>query len=494
MNYTYNWQAQPYVSWKGPKNTGNSAVPSYSRPLTGLELNPSPNGGNDFRARPIKQWRKQLNPASGSGRGRAGIGMPSDTPGGSVYLASATPDCLVCETLSTSNANGIKTYIPADNTSAFPGVNTYDPSNNKMECTACNPETLIIKSAVTLLNKKYYSDTQAYLHSRGQTYDQKLSSNPVAGITYFNAAGQPIWPSNSPAGTQVRATQNCPTNCPVSTAPYGVTTIYKPNNSKFATQGAVSSSTRLLRLQKDTITKNGYSFNSALGAAAANAGKYQGTSTAPYFLKSKYSKCVPTHRNGDHTVCFTSTAVPAEEPSAITSNISVGFAENSDHEIIFRSNAGGSYTLDNTTIVNYSGDGNTNIIKNVTCQTIDFNDATITYFIISVTYATTLTNINLPLLQEFSCWGNQLTELPSFSACVQLQIFSCWGNRLTELPSFSACDQLQLFDCGYNQLTGTVVNNFIPNLPPVSSATLYIINQATTISITATKPAGWAVE
>ena len=35
---------------------------------------------------PIKHWRKQLNPVDGSGRGRAGVGVPSDTPGGAVYL------------------------------------------------------------------------------------------------------------------------------------------------------------------------------------------------------------------------------------------------------------------------------------------------------------------------------------------------------------------------------------------------------------------------
>ena len=69
-------------------------------------------------------------------------------------------------------------------------------------------------------------------------------------------------------------------------------------------QGAVSSSSRLERLKLNTITKNGNSFKTAFGSEGANAGKYHGTSTAPYFLKSKYQPCVPHHRNGDHTNCF----------------------------------------------------------------------------------------------------------------------------------------------------------------------------------------------
>ena len=304
MNYTYKWQAQPYMSWKTATDTGNSAVPSFSRPqINGVDTNfAAANSGNNFLARPIKHWRKQLNPVNGSGRGRAGIGMPGDVPGGSVYLGSATPDCLVCSDSSFNSTNGNKTYIFPDNTSTLDGTAYYDISLNKMVCSACNPETHIIKSAVTLLNKKYYSDRQAYLHSRGQTYDQNISTTKVAGIVYVDSNGNPIWPSNNnTTGTQI---WNTPTCCPATNTTAAIKTIYKPNNNKFATQCAVSSSTRLLRLQNDTITKNGNSFRSAFGASGANAGKYQGTSTAPYFLKSKYAPCVNHHKNGDHTVCF----------------------------------------------------------------------------------------------------------------------------------------------------------------------------------------------
>ena len=95
----------------------------------------------------------------------------------------------------------------------------------------------------------------------------------------------------------------------------------------------------------------------------------------------------------------------------------------------FRSNSGGSYTLDNTTIVTYNSNGDTDITINETCQTIDFNDATITSFTIIDTNAITLTNINLPQLQSFYCYKNGFTgPLPNFAACVQLQSFYCNKN------------------------------------------------------------------
>ena len=306
MVYTYTWQFQPYISWKGPAT--NSAVPSYSRPLDGMETVSS---GPAFRARPIKHWRKQLNPFYESGRSRTGIGMPMDVPGGSVYLGAKSTECIICADPETTHAAGFKENIEKNNkiVAPIPSDQWYDEAESRVVCVACNPETNIIKSAVTLLNKNYYSDTHAYLHSRCQTYDQKLSANPVPGIQYFAPNGQPLWPTSEPNGPQVRLTDDCPVGCQPSADAAGtgaktVTTIYKPNNAQYAVQGAVDSSSRITRLKYNTITKNAASFRAAWGANGANAGKYQGTSTAPYFLKTKYQPCVPKYRNGDHTVCF----------------------------------------------------------------------------------------------------------------------------------------------------------------------------------------------
>jgi hypothetical protein len=287
MNFTYR---QPYVTWKGP-STG-SAVPTWSRPLinNNINTNTNTNTGTSFAARPIKHWRKQLVPAANTGiSGSSGVGMPMDRPGGSVYLG-ATVDCSSCHI-------NLADIIPTTKNTKFDSFSVA-PSG---ECVACNPETNIIKSAVTLLKKDYYSDTKGYLQSRCQTYDQKLSTTPIPGNSYINSTThQPIPPSDSPTGSQVYYTDNCSKKCVTDNS--RVRTIYKPNNQQYSQQGAVDSSSRLARLKYNTITKNGNSFKTAWGQQGANAGRYQGTSESPYFLKSKNQQvCVPLHRDGNKT-------------------------------------------------------------------------------------------------------------------------------------------------------------------------------------------------
>jgi hypothetical protein len=326
---------QPF-SWKG-KST-NSAVPNYSRPLDGSE--PYANGP-DFGARPIKHWRKQLNTAHNSSRARAGIGMPMDLPGGSVYLGNSetNTDCITCNTNEDGyETTGLKENIMKTNDTNFtttPEDTLYDCTNNKLVCVACNPENNIIRRATTILSKKYYTDTKGYLQSRCISFNQKQSTNPVPGVKYFNDQHEPLYPTDASNGPQVRATQNCFTNCNTctgctscNTCNEGGTdcnnfsacanyqsinkcsttpsiTIYKPNNTQFAVQGAVSSSARIDRLKFNTITKNGASFYTAWGSAGANAGRYQGTQEGPYFLKSKYYVCDPSlyHKKGNKRIC-----------------------------------------------------------------------------------------------------------------------------------------------------------------------------------------------
>lgn len=68
--------------------------------------------------------------------------------------------------------------------------------------------------------------------------------------------------------------------------PNYVPIYYKPSNSQFGVQGAVSSSDRILRKKYDTITTVGGSFRSAYGAQTADAMAY-GVSDYGYTIKDK---------------------------------------------------------------------------------------------------------------------------------------------------------------------------------------------------------------
>ena len=287
MTSTYNWQPQDMINWKGLTN--NSAVPSWTR----ADEDIIGDNGPAFKARPLKIWRKQLN--GKNSRGNSAVGMPMDTPGGSVNLGNAQ----ICD--ENNNRIGLVDEINhgIEIRDPHPNDKFFDADSNKPACVACNPENHVIKTASTIVDKKYYTDSRAYLQSRGRTYQQNQATGiKVDGVSYFDANGKPLHPSDdsSRGPTNYSKTFGDKPDCED-------TLIYKPSNHKFSTQGAVSSGSRLLRLKMDTINQNGASFASAYGSAAKNAGRYSSNSNAIYFLKSKHNKCSPHRRNGSKRKC-----------------------------------------------------------------------------------------------------------------------------------------------------------------------------------------------
>lgn len=283
----------PYISWKGIST--NSITPSNSSP----NLSAS---GPAFKANPIKHWRKQLIPSANSGNSnrRAGISMPMDTPGGSVYLGNVNTNTNCLLNVNNKGAAGLKENIEKyDNINCNPKSDDcfFDISNNRM-VRITGPRR--IRSSTTILSKQYYTDHKAYMRSRGELYNQKLTANPVKSVDYLDANENLHYPNNT---NTLRNTQNCsPETCAVE-SPY--TTIYKPNNIKFAKQGAVDSSDRLTRLKLDTINKNAASYKDVFGSSAS---RYLGMASTPYFTKSKYQVCIPMTLTGQKTLCVVNEA------------------------------------------------------------------------------------------------------------------------------------------------------------------------------------------
>jgi photosystem II stability/assembly factor-like uncharacterized protein len=198
--------------------------------------------------------------------------------------------------------NGFNT-VPYDATEQM----IKDPTNPAYEvltgvsntnCINCSPQNNIIKRSIAFNSQAYFADSYAKQQSRCQTYEQNISTNRVNGIQYFNN-NEPVWPNNSPLGSQVVEPVNY-TQPRLYNKPCLSQTIYKPNNVAFAKQGAVPGSTRLKKLVSDTVTLNGNSFYSAAAAAAANFGKYQGTNIpGNYYVKIKdvVDSCIGTIPN-----------------------------------------------------------------------------------------------------------------------------------------------------------------------------------------------------
>ena len=248
------------------------------------QKNTANDAGTRFAARPIREWRKQYQ--TSLGYSRAATGMPMDRPGGLVPVASPAIQCATC-----------RGALPA-RVDVFKGT----------ACTSCQPIKSQVKPLVIPSLNRYsldpgsetaFTDNAAYLQSRCTTYVQKLSTAQVPSITYFSPTGLPLEPSMAVDGPQVRETANCYTPL----ASVCERTIYKPNNTQFAQQGGVTSSSRMARLKYNTLNQNGAEYQSAIGAMGVNSGRYQTEPSPSYYNKYKPQAVVFPHKTGSRTYC-----------------------------------------------------------------------------------------------------------------------------------------------------------------------------------------------
>lgn len=143
---------------------------------------------------------------------------------------------------------------------------------NNVDCCKSDREKRVY-SANTNLDKSYYTTSTQYLRSRCKTFNQNyVNLDKTSG----DANGDGITRPNC---------YNCQ-NC-------DKITYYKRNNDTFGTQGAVSSSARLLRLKYNNIKTTG-KYN-------VNRPRYHGDATQNVYLTQTNPICF--HRNGNKNHC-----------------------------------------------------------------------------------------------------------------------------------------------------------------------------------------------
>lgn len=134
-------------------------------------------------------------------------------------------------------------------------------------------------------NDTYYTSTKQYLDSRNKTFVQNtyhmLRKGDATCLPGSAASQQNVYASNIAS----HCSGNPDTYDPLQTSYIPV--YYKPSNNKFAEQGGVSSSTRLLRLKYDTITDAGQKLSSTYGKETASALAYSTTNSSIYSMKAK---------------------------------------------------------------------------------------------------------------------------------------------------------------------------------------------------------------
>ena len=221
-----------YRSWKGSDNFVNpTGITSGNiRPFTNNDPTNTSNPGFGL-PRPIKHYRRgtSINGTNNRQVRSSTSNMVSqmmDTPGGYV-VKSDSSKADVCDTF--SGINLVSNYYPFQNL-------TEKPQPGKFSCDGeghmiGNQETKAVnraRGANTIIKKNYYTRSSEMLYNRCATFNQNefnFKSKVDDNTFYANCSGQP---------------NECKT------------VTYKPNNSTFSKQGAVSSSTRLLKLQQNT--------------------------------------------------------------------------------------------------------------------------------------------------------------------------------------------------------------------------------------------------
>jgi hypothetical protein len=223
-------------------DTGMLIIPGWTRPNAN-GVNPNINSadfnGPNFKARPLKHWRRQLRVYNNNGKGPSNNSRTAtiailDKPGTGVYHHE--PDCacvadeggnsyIIANNKFGYETQGDKYSTPqSDVTIQNNGSNTIpynateadinDPTNPaykvitglyNTKCINCSPQSNVIRRSIVYNSQAYYETTRAKLQSRCQTYEQNISTNPANGVTYSSADRQPLWPNNTPTGPQVVA-------------------------------------------------------------------------------------------------------------------------------------------------------------------------------------------------------------------------------------------------------------------------------------------------
>jgi len=298
-----------YKSWKG---TGIGSNPvgitaGTIRPLTNND--PTNNYPTGFGlARPIKHARKgrsfnvltydpntqqyvEINRGVKSSTGGSMVKQMMDNPG-SFSVSQNTPsevdnitkldnDCKNCRGIGI-----VASYYPE------PSYLTENPEpTTQTPSFCCNEERKARRRALpasTKLNKNYYTTLQQYRENRCQTYEQR-AFNFVS-----NAAFVPGAKPGSALALSNTYVANCQPNIitnedPLTNFSGCRLVVYKPNNPQYAQQGAVSSSTRMLKLNVTTIETNAASFKKNAQGVKITTSNITSSSQpgTPFILKNK---------------------------------------------------------------------------------------------------------------------------------------------------------------------------------------------------------------
>ncbi len=227
-------KTQVYKTWKNETNNNSIIVAKNvynDTPNSSSNFTPWPKTCQSrqkykFNPNPIKHYRKQYTTAD-SFSNNSMIGF-LDKPGN--YIVTNSNNCENCAEEKSQNIH-ITLFNNTINDNKPPQIGdwSYDSSKNKMVCTGCNPQSMVIKRATTVIEPTYCTSNKEYLYKKCKTYTQNLPSF-VENSTKFDTNGM----------MTTEACNKDTFNCKIT---------FNPSNKKYQTQGPISSSSRISALK-----------------------------------------------------------------------------------------------------------------------------------------------------------------------------------------------------------------------------------------------------
>jgi hypothetical protein len=235
MSALLNMNEKRLISWKG--KTLNQITSSIQQNKGNIKTS----NHNYFLPNPLKLYRREIaSPFNNARCSRSSLSIDVfDRPGGSIVNTAATKiNGLV---------NTIDNTLP-NNACEKPGTCSVFLSPSEAAKRRCRSSGNITRKFDAQNRPKYYTDTKQYLTSRNLTAQQNEFKYSLTDESY------------------------CVT--------------YKPNNVRFAQQGAADSSSLTSRVRYDTITTSAATMSTSYGKATTNALAY-GVSETGYTIKDK---------------------------------------------------------------------------------------------------------------------------------------------------------------------------------------------------------------
>ena len=258
-------KTKTHFNWKGKTFSQVSSLLQKNYPM---DTTSEPyNNRLFFRPLPNKIYRRETvsidNLKNGLGGRDAKISLTMDIPGGTIVNTSSSTICVgVMGTVDLNYdesktalqcSSGCNSYLENDssqrNSKYIQSLSLQDNSRRRVRSSGMmRPRFKENKNG----QADHYASSAQYLHSRNKTFQQNQFS-------YLRIGDSSAIPGSAASKDNVYASNTIQYCDSTSSLTKFVPVYYKPNNSKYAQQGAVDSGSRLTRLKYDTLKYDKYS-------------------------------------------------------------------------------------------------------------------------------------------------------------------------------------------------------------------------------------------